>query len=211
MASSSLSSSSTRRISFDLGDDEPASWRSSSAPQKAVVGSKPTRPSPVTRTSSDRKRKLGALSAGLVRAKVKASASIGGKGQECGICLEPAATPCKMRCCGTLYCFDHLSDWLYGSSSSDSRCPSCSTPTNSTTPPLKRPLKRRATYTRSPSPTLPHRSLPSPTLGILKTSRAPVVETQVVSSSIHVLVQRMIGRVLSIVGLTLFLWVLLST
>jgi hypothetical protein len=45
----------------------------------------------------------------------------------CGICFESAVKPNKSRCCGQLFCFQHLSDWL-SASGSDGRCPTCRVP-----------------------------------------------------------------------------------
>jgi len=42
----------------------------------------------------------------------------------CGICFETAVKPNKTRCCGQLFCFQHLSDWL-SAPESDGRCPTC--------------------------------------------------------------------------------------
>ncbi|KAL0961163.1 hypothetical protein HGRIS_006135 [Hohenbuehelia grisea] len=44
--------------------------------------------------------------------------------RDCGICFEIAVVPCRTQCCGKLFCLEHLSEWLHGSSS-DGRCPSC--------------------------------------------------------------------------------------
>ncbi|KAI0267579.1 hypothetical protein BGY98DRAFT_1101941 [Russula aff. rugulosa BPL654] len=45
----------------------------------------------------------------------------------CGICFESAVKPNKSRCCGQLFCYQHLSDWL-SASGSDGRCPTCRVP-----------------------------------------------------------------------------------
>lgn len=45
----------------------------------------------------------------------------------CGICFESAVKPNKSRCCGQLFCFQHLSDWL-SATCSDGRCPTCRVP-----------------------------------------------------------------------------------
>lgn len=47
--------------------------------------------------------------------------------ESCGICFETAVKPNKTRCCGQLFCFQHLSDWL-SSHGSDGRCPTCRVP-----------------------------------------------------------------------------------
>ncbi|KAJ4468112.1 hypothetical protein J3R30DRAFT_3714989 [Lentinula aciculospora] len=46
---------------------------------------------------------------------------------DCGICFEIARTGCRTPCCRSLFCLDHISDWLNGPSS-EGRCPSCGTP-----------------------------------------------------------------------------------
>jgi len=45
----------------------------------------------------------------------------------CGICFESAVKPNKSRCCGQLFCYQHLSDWL-SAAGSDGRCPTCRVP-----------------------------------------------------------------------------------
>ncbi|KAI0247629.1 hypothetical protein BJV78DRAFT_904252 [Lactifluus subvellereus] len=45
----------------------------------------------------------------------------------CGICFESAVKPNKARCCGQLFCYQHLSDWL-SAVGSDGRCPTCRVP-----------------------------------------------------------------------------------
>ncbi|KAF8233467.1 hypothetical protein L208DRAFT_1435633 [Tricholoma matsutake] len=47
--------------------------------------------------------------------------------RDCGICFELSVVPCRTSCCGTIFCFEHISDWLHGSFS-DGRCPSCQAP-----------------------------------------------------------------------------------
>ncbi|KAI0051421.1 hypothetical protein FA95DRAFT_272845 [Auriscalpium vulgare] len=52
-----------------------------------------------------------------------------GKGMKdvCGICFESSVKPNKTRCCGQMFCFQHLSDWL-SATGSDGRCPTCRVP-----------------------------------------------------------------------------------
>ncbi|KAH9041983.1 hypothetical protein EDB85DRAFT_1214237 [Lactarius pseudohatsudake] len=63
----------------------------------------------------------------------------------CGICFESAVKPNKSRCCGQLFCYQHLSDWL-SASASDGRCPTCRVPLSLETdtiflhPPVKKKL-----------------------------------------------------------------------
>ncbi|KAJ3564535.1 hypothetical protein NP233_g8235 [Leucocoprinus birnbaumii] len=47
--------------------------------------------------------------------------------RDCGICFEYAVHPSRTLCCGMIFCFEHITDWLHGPSS-DGRCPSCSAP-----------------------------------------------------------------------------------
>ncbi|KAH6888841.1 hypothetical protein BKA70DRAFT_1572935 [Coprinopsis sp. MPI-PUGE-AT-0042] len=44
--------------------------------------------------------------------------------RDCGICLENAVKPCRARCCGKMFCSDHLND-LLGTSE---HCPNCNAP-----------------------------------------------------------------------------------
>lgn len=63
----------------------------------------------------------------------------------CGICFESAVKPNKSRCCGQLFCYQHLSDWL-SATGSDGRCPTCRVPLSLETdtiflhPPTKKKL-----------------------------------------------------------------------
>jgi hypothetical protein len=41
--------------------------------------------------------------------------------------FESAVKPNKSRCCGQLFCYQHLSDWL-SAAGSDGRCPTCRVP-----------------------------------------------------------------------------------
>ncbi|KXN84039.1 hypothetical protein AN958_00528 [Leucoagaricus sp. SymC.cos] len=47
--------------------------------------------------------------------------------RDCGICFEYAVQPSRTLCCGMIFCYEHITDWLHGPSS-DGRCPSCSAP-----------------------------------------------------------------------------------
>ncbi|KIK69894.1 hypothetical protein GYMLUDRAFT_529506 [Collybiopsis luxurians FD-317 M1] len=47
--------------------------------------------------------------------------------RDCGICFELAKTGCRTPCCRSLFCLDHITDWLNGPSS-EGKCPSCDTP-----------------------------------------------------------------------------------
>ncbi|KAH6893617.1 hypothetical protein BKA70DRAFT_1571430 [Coprinopsis sp. MPI-PUGE-AT-0042] len=44
--------------------------------------------------------------------------------RDCGICPENAIKPCRARCCGKMFCSDHLNDWLGTSEHS----PNCNAP-----------------------------------------------------------------------------------
>jgi len=81
----------------------------------------------------------------------------------CGICFESAVKPNKSRCCGQLFCFQHLSDWL-SATCSDGRCPTCRVPlsleedTISLHPPTK---PRPSAVSFLPPPIPPKRRSPS--------------------------------------------------
>ncbi|KAF5370397.1 hypothetical protein D9758_007000 [Tetrapyrgos nigripes] len=49
-----------------------------------------------------------------------------GDERECGICFDPALNPRRTPCCKTLYCLEHITDWLTGPSAAG-LCPSCET------------------------------------------------------------------------------------
>jgi len=171
--------------------------------------------------------------------------------RDCGICFEAAVAPCRMVCCGNVFCLNHISDWLYGSSS-DGRCPSCKkfcsfVRENTSTHPTdgkridyvqayssqpERPvifLLLQSSEHKSPSPlTQPdHHDIPSNSgsrTELQKPPAAAITTTAGLPHDLHflgpcrfhlnstlvVLVGRMIGRVLSVVGLTLVLFVLLT-
>jgi len=169
---------------------------------------------------------------------------------DCGICFEMAVSPCRMVCCGNVFCLNHISDWLYGSSS-DGRCPSCKERCSlvqeiSSTHPadgkcIDHVKKSSSTQERSvillllqpseskskcpPVPSLPiiTRNSGSRTddsqkpVAIRTDADSPPPDSHVLgscrfhlNSTLMVLVGRMLGRVLSVVGLTLFLFVLLT-
>ncbi|KAM6489947.1 hypothetical protein JOM56_014526 [Amanita muscaria] len=44
----------------------------------------------------------------------------------CGICLRKAVSPCRTKCCDSMFCRAHISDWLRSKESSG-LCPSCDT------------------------------------------------------------------------------------
>ncbi|KAH9991304.1 hypothetical protein BJV77DRAFT_551054 [Russula vinacea] len=81
----------------------------------------------------------------------------------CGICFESAVKPNKSRCCGQLFCFQHLSDWL-SASCSDGRCPTCRVPLSleTDTISLHSPAKPRlSAVSFLPTPLPPRRRSPS--------------------------------------------------
>lgn len=71
----------------------------------------------------------------------------------CGICFESAVKPNKSRCCGQLFCFQHLSDWL-SATGSDGRCPTCRVPLSleTDTISLHPPAKPKLSVSFSPAP-----------------------------------------------------------
>jgi len=81
----------------------------------------------------------------------------------CGICFESAVKPNKSRCCGQLFCFQHLSDWL-SATCSDGRCPTCRVPLSleADTICLHPPAKPKpSSVSFLPSPIPPKRRFPS--------------------------------------------------
>ncbi|KAF5376830.1 hypothetical protein D9757_008890 [Collybiopsis confluens] len=46
--------------------------------------------------------------------------------RDCGICFELARAGCRTPCCRTLFCMEHIIDWLNGPAS-EGKCPSCGT------------------------------------------------------------------------------------
>ncbi|KAF8476657.1 hypothetical protein DFH94DRAFT_101842 [Russula ochroleuca] len=81
----------------------------------------------------------------------------------CGICFESAVKPNKSRCCGQLFCFQHLSDWL-SATSSDGRCPTCRVPLSieTDTISLHSPAKPKlSAVSFLPTPLPPRRRSPS--------------------------------------------------
>ncbi|KAH7867627.1 uncharacterized protein C8R40DRAFT_1075462 [Lentinula edodes] len=51
--------------------------------------------------------------------------------RDCGICFDPAVRPSRTKCCGKVFCEEHLHDWLHGSSN---RCPAYRPPETSSGP-----------------------------------------------------------------------------
>jgi len=76
--------------------------------------------------------------------------------RECGICFELAVNPRRTRCCGNIFCSEHLVDWLGGDATAGS-CPSCQMicSINANTVSLASPPKptlKRPYYQLSPTP-----------------------------------------------------------
>ncbi|ESK83656.1 hypothetical protein Moror_2175 [Moniliophthora roreri MCA 2997] len=69
--------------------------------------------------------------------------------RDCDICFEIAVSPARTLCCGKLYCYEHIFDWLHGPSS-DGRCPSCGARCSADTGILS--LKAPPKYTKSALP-----------------------------------------------------------
>jgi len=90
----------------------------------------------------------------------------------CGICFETAVKPNKSRCCGQLFCFQHLSDWL-SATGSDGRCPTCRVPLSleTDTISLHPPAKPRASVVKFLPASLP----PSRKSSSSPRSRRPVL------------------------------------
>jgi hypothetical protein len=152
----------------------------------------------------------------------------------CEICFKVAVIPCKTICCSKLFCLEHISSWVYGPSPNCQRCPCCqasSSPavspvsvsfvtsdSDDDTPALKPPV---ILLVMQDTPSLHSEQFPSfasppkaiinrPTLALAKRqvptdSCGPCFRT---SSGMVELIGRMVGRMLSVVGLTLFLFVL---
>lgn len=79
--------------------------------------------------------------------------------RECGICFELAVTPRRTRCCGNLFCSEHLIDWLGGDVDIAGSCPSCQTmcSISADTISLASPPKPTATRSYSQSTSIPNR------------------------------------------------------
>ncbi|KIY71444.1 hypothetical protein CYLTODRAFT_418833 [Cylindrobasidium torrendii FP15055 ss-10] len=138
---------------------------------------------------------------------------------DCGICFEPAAIPCRALCCGKLFCLEHLTDWLHGSSS-DGRCPSCKSPcslelvsnaaiSSGTRRAPPSPPPTRASHRSSPSidSTASDTSSESEVDGTTSDDEAMQtwsVETRDPADLSEDALSRIMGKVLSIVALMVF-------
>ncbi|KAE9402283.1 hypothetical protein BT96DRAFT_557605 [Gymnopus androsaceus JB14] len=86
--------------------------------------------------------------------------------RDCGICSELARKGCRTPCCRSLFCLEHINDWLTGPSS-NGKCPSCDTPCTMRNgvvtldaapthshppPPLELSRARASSYAPSPLP-----------------------------------------------------------
>ncbi|KAJ4490085.1 hypothetical protein J3R30DRAFT_3418936 [Lentinula aciculospora] len=57
-----------------------------------------------------------------INLRIRTKVSTFDNDRDCGICFDPAVRPSRTKCCGKMFCEDHLHDWLNGSSNS---CPVC--------------------------------------------------------------------------------------
>ncbi|KAJ3764399.1 hypothetical protein EV360DRAFT_77503 [Lentinula raphanica] len=80
--------------------------------------------------------------------------------RDCGICFDPAVRPSRTKCCGKLFCEEHLHDWLNGSSN---RCPDCASNCNPVTDTISLAPPMTPTIHNSPTGTPPlPRTPPTP-------------------------------------------------
>ncbi|KAJ3715195.1 hypothetical protein C8R42DRAFT_726125 [Lentinula raphanica] len=87
--------------------------------------------------------------------------------RDCGICFDSAVRPSRTKCCGKIFCEEHLHDWLYGSSN---HCPACAskcylaTDTISLAPPMTPTVHNTPSGSSSTAPHLriPPLRIPSP-------------------------------------------------
>ncbi|KAG7445523.1 uncharacterized protein BT62DRAFT_932618, partial [Guyanagaster necrorhizus] len=148
--------------------------------------------------------------------------------RDCGICFESAVAPCRTLCCSKLFCLEHIADvrvWLHGSRS-DGRCPSCKTRCtlrNDTIllPAVPHPhLHSSPTIPPTPTPITPPPRSPSTTSEESETSSDVGSETSdgdddvgdyyaYETDTLDLSGTKVASKVLSIVGLTLVLYVLL--
>ncbi|KAF9458824.1 hypothetical protein BDZ94DRAFT_1269753 [Collybia nuda] len=150
--------------------------------------------------------------------------------RDCGICFEIAVSPSRTLCCGKLFCLEHITDWLHGSSS-DGRCPSCEAPCSleSDTFVLSSPILSRYPSSQ-PSPSYSsrqtHRPIPSPLRMSHRRTPSPSDDTRSPPTSAdrqspHPIPPplpfslspegiEILSRLASLVGLTLLLYALLT-
>ncbi|KAF8887103.1 hypothetical protein BD779DRAFT_1528158 [Infundibulicybe gibba] len=231
-SSSSDSIDEVPEYALNLGVESPASV--SPSPSSQDIPRDPWTTKPTTkRKSRDLKRSTGV-------------------DRDCGICFELAVSPCRTKCCGALFCAQHIAEWLSGAAS-DGCCPACASPCAldtqhmlSLAPPklLLSPTKSAAAaqdkervLCRTPTPPPPTtRPLlllfqpSSPESAKTSRSRSTKIppppndkdsdkDAQTLPSALPVApdantesddLHRSLGRIMSIVALTLVLYVLLS-
>ncbi|KAF9077298.1 hypothetical protein BDP27DRAFT_1413723 [Rhodocollybia butyracea] len=66
-----------------------------------------------------------AFNARKVKLRIRTKNTLFDCDRTCGICFDLAVRPSRTRCCGIIFCEDHLNDWLKGSTN---RCPACTAP-----------------------------------------------------------------------------------
>ncbi|KAJ3998356.1 hypothetical protein F5050DRAFT_1745123 [Lentinula boryana] len=99
--------------------------------------------------------------------------------RDCGICFDPAVRPSRTKCCGKMFCEEHLHDWLNGSSN---HCPVCAskchpaTGTISLAPPMT-PTIHNSPLTTPPLPRTPPSPGPPHTLSTPYYSQPLLVQT----------------------------------
>ncbi|KAF5366123.1 hypothetical protein D9757_010939 [Collybiopsis confluens] len=95
--------------------------------------------------------------------KLRIRTSIYKVDRDCSICFGSAIRPVRTRCCGSLFCEEHLNDWLKGSSN---LCPICSASCHlhSDTISLASPMSPTVfqTHTSSPLAVSPPLHCPTP-------------------------------------------------
>ncbi|KAH6888837.1 hypothetical protein BKA70DRAFT_58425 [Coprinopsis sp. MPI-PUGE-AT-0042] len=106
-------------------------------PLSGSISPYPFPPSPGSVTAEHRSSNEGGSNMSMPSSKLGPSArrnSLTSKKREadrdCGICLENAVKPCRARCCGKMFCSDHLNDWL----GTSEHCPNCNAPLTLETP-----------------------------------------------------------------------------
>lgn len=79
---------------------------------------------PLTPTKSDLCWQWPAGGGDLMRPGMGSRSASFQRAVTCGICFQQPSNPRRMRCCGSVFCLDHISNWLYRASS-DAHCPTC--------------------------------------------------------------------------------------
>ncbi|KAH8825102.1 hypothetical protein DL96DRAFT_162025 [Flagelloscypha sp. PMI_526] len=90
--------------------------------------------------------------------------------KDCGICFDVARKPASTTCCGSIFCYEHISDWLSAFGSAPAHCPSCTQPCSLALQVRRLPTSSRASHLSSPLiSTLPNISVPPLPADILST------------------------------------------